>query len=263
MSEFQAIYRAHAIERCAITLAFSSEVPDKALARLVADVTPILNGVGLRRGQQPLGFQVDALSGKVMPLREAGPANFVSSDSRQQLSLLPNGISWTTQHYVRWEHFITQFQRFSLHALERYDALVSLVSVQLEYWDRFLWTGSWSDFDAFTLLNPTPYLIAPKSLKFEREWHNHIGWFEYGADARRLWNVNVDIVGVAGPTGDAVPSVGIYTMGREQILESGQNMLELPSVTPRLNALHLDLKKILREIISKDMSSRIGLDSGG
>ncbi len=264
MAEFRPIFPAHAIERCSITLAFANEVPGKALKRIVEGVTPKVAELGLRPGHQPVGFQVDALTGKITPLKDGGPTNFVSADNRQQFSLLPNSITWATQQYVRWAQFKSQFAKVASFAIDEYETLISASSIQLEYWDRFIWTGDWEDFDVRRLVEADSILVAPKAIGSPREWHSHIGWFEEKVDARRLWNVNVDVVGLHEAIGTRRPSVGIYTMARDQVSpDAGQDPFDSRPVTDRLDALHDELKNVLKTLICSDMSERIGLDLGG
>lgn len=264
MAEFRPIFPAHAIERCSVTLAFASEVPEKALKRIVAEATPKVVELGLRPGQQPIGFQVDALTGKVTPVNGGGPTNFVSPDNQQHLALLPNAITWATQQYVRWAQFKSQFTKVASFAVDQYESLISLSSIQLEYWDRFIWTGDWGDFDARQLLDDKSQLVAPKAFDSPKEWHNHVGWFEDFPDGRRLRNVNVDVVGLTELRGGTRPSVGIYTMARDQVSQdSGQQLFEAKPVSARLDALHKDLKTTLKALICSGISERIGLDSGG
>lgn len=263
MAEFRPIFPAHAIERCSVTLAFNADVPDKALKRIVDRTASQLSSLGLRQGQQPIGFNVDALSGKVTPLVGTGPAMFVSADNRQQLGLMPNAIGWTSQQYIRWAGFKAQFEKVSSFAVQEYEALVSVSSVRLEYWDRFVWSGDWSDFDINQLLSGS-HLIAAKGFEVSREWHSHVGWFEDLGDDRRLWNVNIDVVGVLTPPSGNSPSVGIYTMVQDQIAPGGdEGTFNNTPVATRLDTLHLELKKRLNELIRSEMSERIGLDSGG
>lgn len=264
MAEFRPIFPAHAIERCSVTLAFNAEVPDKALKRIVDRTATQLASLGLRQGQQPLGFNVDALSGKVTPLLASGPAMFVSADNRQQLGLMPNAIGWATQQYIRWAGFKAQFDKVSSFAVQEYENLVSVSSVRLEYWDRFIWSGDWNDFDISQLLAASSPLIAAKGFDVPREWHSHVGWFEEHGNERRLWNVNADIVGLVVPPSGNSPSVGIYTMVQDQVAPGGdEGVFDQTSIAARLDILHLELKKKLKELIRLEMSERIGLDSGG
>ncbi|MDF3811052.1 MULTISPECIES: TIGR04255 family protein [Rhodopseudomonas] len=235
------------------------------MKRIVADATPKVAGLGLQEGRQPIGFQVDALSGKITPLEKGGPANFVSSDNRQQLALMPNAITWATQQYVRWGQFKSQFDKVASYAIEQYETLVSISSVQLEYWDRFIWTGDWDDFDVAQLLKPSSPLISPKAVAARKEWHSHIGWFEDAEHSRRLWNVNVDVVGLAEATGVSRPSVGIYTMARDQMsaVRGQQDFFESKPVTSRLDLLHAELNEMFKGLICSDMCRRIGLETGG
>ncbi len=263
MAEFRPIFPAHAIERCSITLVFADEVPEKALKRIVEGATPNILQLGLKRGLQPMGFQVDTLTGKMTPLKEGGPVNFVSAGNRQQLALVPNALTWATQNYVRWSQFSSEFSKIASPIIEEYEAITSISSIQLEYWDRFIWDGDWISFDVHKLLDNDSQFLAPKAINAEKEWHNHIGWFEDIDEIRRLWNVNIDVVGIAESVGSVRPSVGIYSMARDQILLNGEpGLFESQFVKLRLDGLHDALKNVLKGLICRQMARKIGLDSG-
>src|ERR1700692_588425 len=94
-----------------------------------------------------MGLQFDMATGKTIPLSGPGPMIFSSPDRATQFILTQNSLSARTGRYVRWEPFAGQIEDLILPLITLYTDVVSIQNVQLDYLDRFLWSGNWSDFD--------------------------------------------------------------------------------------------------------------------
>jgi uncharacterized protein (TIGR04255 family) len=177
--------------------------------------------------------------------------------------MLPRQLSLQTQRYTRWAPFRAAFSKIALPLAEDYTATVSTSAVQLEYVDRFLWTGTWEDFDVSQLIKSNP-LISERATQAKQQWHCHTGWFDWPSPTlRRLTIANVDVVS-AGPTPNLLrPSVGIQTSLQEGAFAGpeGDIVATMPDaeIIPRLDQQHLDLKELLRTIISDSTAKQIGL----
>lgn len=263
---FMPILPAHAIERCGITVIFDQPLPEKIYIRLRDDVVASLRRVGLTpRTQQSLSFTVDAQTGRIIPQANppVGPMHFGSNDGAAQLFYAPNSLVWHTNRYIRWRPFFSQYESVASFILENFLQSVSIASLQIEYWDRFLWTGDWASVNYDHLLDAGARVARPPAHSL-KEWHSHAGWFERADELRRLINLNLDVAEYASPTQGAVPSVGIYTMLRDEMNAPG-----FGSVTPdeqsltylmdRLDKMHVASKKVLADTISDGMRKRISL----
>lgn len=262
MPEFKPASPSHAIERCVVQLAFSDVIPDKGLIAIVEQSAAHAEALGMRRDAGGLGrgFQIDMATGKMMSIADSvGPAAFSTADGAQQLLFLPNAINFVTHKYVSWKQFMADFHRAADLALEQYERLASVNAVQIEYWDRFTWTGDWDDFRTTNLINEKSSLVAPVFNRAKRELHSHVGWFDDEDTHRRLWNVNVDVLGLGNIPGQVRPSVGIYTLGRDTANEAKLKEFEKIHYYKRLEILHDNLKAHLREILVEPMAKKIGL----
>lgn len=274
MSEFRPVFPAHAIERCSATVVFDANIPMKLFSKLTERVAGRIQGIGLRRAPNMSGFNFDAATGQVISIPESeGPAVFATPDGSQQLVITPNSINYASQQYIRWASFINQFLQLSAESIVAFEEAVSQTSVRLEYWDRFIWTGDWSTFDLSKLIDSENGFISKNVARSQREWHNHSGWFEYSEQERRLTNLNVDVAAVAlgQPNSSNVqslppqvssgtfPSVGVYTMMEDQAAIGYSTQFSTTPVVERLNTLHIDLKKLIGNLLIRGMSKRIGL----
>jgi uncharacterized protein (TIGR04255 family) len=263
--QFEPIFPSHAIERCGAAVTFSEPLPSKAFQRVLEQVQSRFRSAGLEwiagvPGSRAVRFQIDVASGQTTPIAPgAGPAVFTTTDRSTQFIIAPDSLTARTTSYVRWAPFVGSIEELMLPLVGVYSEVVSAASVQLDYVDRFLWTGDWSSFDWRTLLKADGRFLATKAAK-HRLWHNHSGWFEESAQGRRLINVNVDLSDFNRSEGP-VPSIAILTLMREDVAPEAPRFGDAPSVQACLEQLHNDLKTLLAHIIIDQMAERISLNA--
>jgi uncharacterized protein (TIGR04255 family) len=262
-AKFDPLFPAHAIERCGITIVFREPVPRKAFERFAGRAAQVSSRKGLQRTpSSQIGISVDLATGMVGPVHaDAQPQTFSLPDQSATLFLSPHVIVWQNSRYVRWSPFVGQFQDLVSSTLSEFLELTSLAAVKLEYWDRFNWTGAWTDFDATQLIRPSAWAVINGWPQWRRQWHSHAGWFEPADECRRLTNVNVDVGEAAGK-----PTVGVYTMMQDEpnIPEYGSTDvkdLDDKFVFARLEILHLALKSVLGSVLQDEMIRRISLNA--
>ncbi|WP_181171469.1 TIGR04255 family protein [Mesorhizobium sp. B2-5-9] len=262
---FDPIYSEHAIERCAWTVAFSQPLPEK----LYLSVVRAAGEDATKRGYQPVqyhGIQFNPLTGQVLAGQPGGPVEFVAPDGAVQLNITPQSVTFASTRYVRWQPFFGQVSDWPLSIAARFGDIVDVGGLKLEYWDRFIWSGDWSDFDPNKLLRAdTPY-VAPGATRGGNAWHSHVGWFEKNDGAvRRLVNINIDCLDFMLPnTIGPKPSMGVYTMIQDSFFLPGSLQIDVGvnSLKDRSTELHLSLKTLIGSIISDDMQNRISLNNG-
>ncbi|MDE3771492.1 TIGR04255 family protein [Sinorhizobium meliloti] len=260
MAEFSPIFPAHAVERCAVSLSFRPEVPEKPYQRILVNARQAFEAKGFKLGQGPTGFNINPATGQVTPMK-GGPSLLVSPDGQTQIFMAPDVITIMTSQYLRWSNLKAQIEMV-LRTLEpEYTALVDLFAVKLEYWDRFNWTGTWDDLDVDKLLSANQ-IVSAQARSAEREWHSHSGWFLYQDGSRRLVNVNVNVQGILRPGAGESPSVAIYTMMQDEAFGPSLELFEREPVSSKLDVLHEELKAILEGILLPEVSHKIGLRKG-
>ena len=262
---FDPIFPAHAIERCSATVVFDQALPQKILSNVQNIHRARLLGSGLVEGPQAMGLQFDFVTGNVVPLMGGGPVSYVTADKGTTITLAPNQINLATLLYTRWGHFEAAIVKFLMPLVHDFSQSVSITAVQLDYLDRFVWTGTWDNFDSTTLLNPPGELVAAMPARARQQWHSHSGWFEISAPGkRRLFNVNVDVASatIANAIGSR-PSVGILTLIQDGVVaippRAAPDWIAEGDVIPIWRQQHSDLKDLLKTIISLPMAQRIGL----
>lgn len=257
--QFEPLRRAHAIDRCAVTLTFEPAVPDKLFRFVLREYAESAQKSGLIPQSAVPSFEVDMDTRTVRPIADAMPNSFRTGDGGQ-ISITPSTITVLTTRYVRWEHFRRSFVNFITPIGSSFLNAVSISRLKLEYWDRFNWTGTWKDFDPFQLIENRAFVVA--SAVGHVGWHTHSGWFESPeGDGQRLVNVNINAVSRTR-TGDTEPrpSIQIHTLMEYRNLESREGN-ELEQVWNLAERGHVDLKAILGGIISREMQNRISLNA--
>jgi uncharacterized protein (TIGR04255 family) len=264
---FDPLFPAHAIERCAVTIAFRQPLPDRSFERATARAASEFARKGLQLSPVAsfaMGINIDLASGKIGPATRAPPRSFTLPDQSATLLVFPNAIAWQNSRYVRWAPFIGQFEGIVSPVLSEFLEAGPPSAIKLEYWDRFIWSGDWSNFSALQLLRPESGAFAALAAKQARkEWHSHCGWFEPVEGLRRLINLNVDMVEISPNK----PSVLIYSLVQDEPNVAGYgeidpDALNADFVFSRLEAIHRDLKSLLAGVINDAMVQRINLLEG-
>ena len=261
---FDPIFPAHAIERCSVTIVFDQDLPQKIMSSLRATHRVRLSGAGLQDGPPAVGLRFDVATGNVVPLGGDGPTSYVTADRGTTITLAPNQVNLTTTLYTRWANFEGTLGKLLMPLVADYSNTVSISAIQLEYTDRFIWSGTWEDFDSSEVLAMPGDLVATRPAS-ARQWHCHSGWFDFPASGkRRLYNVNIDTAAaVAANSMVAKPSLGIRTLIQDGIFvvstPAAPNWFAEGDVVPVLRQQHSDLKDLLRQIISPTMAQKIGL----
>ncbi len=262
---FDPILPAHAIEQCLAAVIFSEPVPPKILSGLLDDHRTRMLAAGLSEGPKAQGLQFNAEAGTITPLADGGPVTFVTADRGTTITIAPNQVSVSTLRYTRWAHFESSISKFLLPAIVDFCKAVSVSATQLSYQDRFLWTGTWKNFDTAQLLNPNSGVFSVTASRAPQQWHSHAGWFEYPDQARRrVVNVNFDVASaITTNMLGQKPSVGIFTTIQESVVAVPPNAhptwVDESDVVPKLRQHHLDLKALLASMIFPAMAKRIGL----
>jgi len=262
---FEPIFGKHAIERCGLTLSFNQPLPDKAFGKLLADTTDRIGAeAGLTKTQRPtFGIKIDLKTQSVSQENVQPPATFSTPDDSIQMILMPEAIVWLTTNYIRWPPFINQFKTVADDILNTYLDALTPTSIRLEYWDRFIWSGTWEDMKPSELIRPDSQCHVPHALKAKREWHSHAGWFKYFDQPqtgirRQLTNINIDAISATRKIdGVEKPSIGIYTM-----MQNEGTAETKVAIFEQLNELHFELLKLFEEVVTPNTADQIGLKTG-
>jgi uncharacterized protein (TIGR04255 family) len=264
-ARFDPVLPAHAIEQCVATVVFNQAVPPKIFSGLQESHKVRMLSAGLSEGPKAVGLQFDVLTGKIVPLENGGPLSFVTADRGTTVTITPNQVSILTLRYIRWANFKSAIDELLLQTIIDFCKSVSIVATKLEYRDRFLWSGTWDNFDVMQLLKRDSEFFAAKAAHAAQQWHSHAGWFEFPIKGvQRLVNVNIDVASVNTPNAVGLkPSVGIHTAIQDSVVAIPPNKdpkwVPEADVVQLLTEHHIYLKALLVSIISDEMAKRIGL----
>lgn len=261
-AHFEPIYPRHAIERCAWSLNFTQPLPEKLYLQATSAARELLATHGISSiPAQSINF--DAATGTVSIGAAYGPQEFGTPDGSLILTLTPDAIIWQTTRYTRWNAFWGQVHDIVLQIAQPFTDALAVAAVKLEYWDRFIWSGTWQNLDVHALLNENN-LIAWGAVRPHEPWHSHSGWFETNSSTpRRLLNVNVNAADFQTAANTAPkPSVGIYTMIQDFFFfpRFTQIDADMDAIRVQSDSAHRDLKTLLGKIIRPEMQNRVSLN---
>jgi uncharacterized protein (TIGR04255 family) len=178
-----------------------------------------------------------------------------------QMQANQNWLAVNCLSYSRWDAVSKQ----SLGLLERGIAAfqsegLQIVSVTLQYIDTFVWEGIFSDYDTGGLINPNSRLLPKEFNPHGPAWHYHSGAFDLAeakSSGRRLMRrIHIDSQ-VEGPTSVTRMDISLSSDFLDDL--GGLKFIAISQINSEMQWLHGENKKILSEILSKDMQKRISL----
>ncbi len=294
VSRWLPVHEGHAIELCMATFQFGEPVTAKAWQAIAESISAKARDAGFEARSDTVelnlsvpgnfgigaGFQVAPMGlGPGAPQLPGQPPSGPVSRSpvrilsasddggpREQVYLRRDHVAYASMRYPGWSAFSRQAGVLLAEDVERIIQLVDVHSVKLECWDRFTFEGEPAEAEFGELFElPSGYL--PGFPKGSPElWHSHVGAFVPGAaDARRLVNLNVDIVDLRQAAMDdgRLPglkrSAGIYTMVRDEFRQ-GYMPSGFSQVAGTLDGLHVALKEVFSEVITSRTADMITLN---
>lgn len=287
--DWQLAHETHAIERVTVTFLFKETVPSKTwatiLERAVADAGPVgFNSLpsASETGHRNSGVTeliiniggpglVQAGGGAAAPSARTFIRLSDVGEEQDRLTLQRNLLAYSTSLYGGWGDFIDTTEKLIAKSLDLALTTVDVGMVKLEYWDRFVFIGDENSIDYNEVISNESKFVPSFFVAEKGLWHSHIGYFaDPGTSARRLINLNVDVIDVAGPPdpeapeGTVIPrrSVGIYSMAQDTLEVGGAE----GSVSVRgstLDEMHTILKEVLANAITPVIADRISLNPRG
>lgn len=178
-----------------------------------------------------------------------------------QMQANQNWLAVNCLSYSRWDAVSKQ----ALSLLERGIGAfqcndLPIVSITLQYIDAFVWEGAFSGYDTDHLLNPDSKLLPNESRTRVPAWHYHSGVFDMSEmenSGRRLMRrIHIDSQ-IQGQTSGTRMDISLTS----DFLDAtgGLKNIAADKIKPELEWLHGENKKLLSDIISKDMQKRISL----
>lgn len=233
----------------------SRDLPNAAAIRggaLQINVSNPVSEIPLRTSQpdQLVGFQMSAVQ------RNSQPARI--------LRLANNLLSVSILEYESWEDTFGKVFAYIQPVLSSLPIIANPITAYgIRTIDRFTYTGRPVDARADQLLvKGNPY-VTPRTFRAGPDWHCNSGWFNYSLGDRVLHNLNVASNRVElSSTVTIDHNATIQLSSRRYSIENLlQAVGDTPGLVEGLNSLHDQNKDILREMLTLEMLSKIGLES--
>ena len=158
--------------------------------------------------------------------------------------------------YTRWDEVWQRAEAYLIKALGHIDGSDSFVSsIGLRCIDRFLHEDNPEQSDLTKLFNQdTPYIVKT-AFTHGPLWHCHSGWFEglNSLQCLNQLNVNADFANI---NGNKTLSI---TVDHNAIAIVEQNSNQKMNLSSIMNQLHVKNKRLLIDLLTKQMAKRINL----
>lgn len=268
----------HSIELASIILFFNGSFPTLTALKLREAAMGLKEKAGFQRDQLHSELEFDEASGQtrerqfgIALLDEVGlTAAEVSAGMFQQvLSIEENSIGFRSSKYRNYTEFKERFLQLTDTLLPLVSNVMTLARIRFEYQDKYVWTGERGvDIPLAPLIRANSPYIAPHVYKEPAVWHSHTGMVlpakENGVN--RVLQVHLQtgnfqrVPPQPAHFGLSLMSAREDRLNPEDTAVSARAYSQLEAV---LDGMHEDLISAIREVLSDDMLSKIGLGSEG
>lgn len=268
---FEPIHEAHSIEQVLFVLQIGGSLDDLTFSKVreVAEqFVPELPGrseiqsltvaIGTPGpvGQIPSG----PLGG--MMFRRTRPDGTIESELRVERA----SITFRTTLYTRWDAVWTHARKYFDALIQKYIAQAPILAINLNFVDKFVWTGKAAECRPDLLLQPGSEYLCPHIYTAQDLWHSHTGAFlRIDNKTKRLLNVNVDCVDENRSPTELRRVITITTVLVDSMNQPGYEPTEIMAnnacefLGTRMHQLHLFSKKVFGNTINDAMRRRIAL----
>lgn len=273
---FKPVHAAHAIEQVVVIIQFEQPLTDASILQATEALAQFDTIFPQTQDIRGVSFQVNeagivpiSTSASVVP---DGILRFLLGERGvmlKQLQIERQSLTFQTQSYTRWDHVWAEALSYIAAILPILEN-VSVMSFGLHYVDKFIWSGPLETCRPAALFRPdSPYLSA-RNMQSVDLWHCHSGQFQaVSAEVKRLEVVNIDCIDehefgehtTIQPQRIIRVATGVTDLfnqpGFEPYKVSAQVALDTASQV--FSALHIELKRVLSEIISDETATQVGL----
>jgi uncharacterized protein (TIGR04255 family) len=272
LSDWRPLHESHAIERAFAAIRFSqpiTDVPWKKIQRAGRERAHKFQMITERPIQQ-IGVAFSAEGQGNMAAPEAVGFEFLRLERpdffSDKLALERNSVSYESWRYTRWAGFAERIREAIAPIAELYLTAVPIFGIQIEYIDRFnAAPGKESPSCAEVVKHPSKF-IAEGAFQDREPWHCHVGLFQKpDGQTKRLTNVDVDVADLADqPFTRPTRTIRIRTHLTDFFNQPGFEPLPEDAITDtfianRFNSLHIELKDMLREVVTEAAATSISL----
>jgi uncharacterized protein (TIGR04255 family) len=267
------IQEQHAIVAVGAVIQFREELSQRVLRKVVATAEEAAFAQGLRSRSRTNSLQVqigelgraekiETPAGGYMftSLSRAGDDESVPDTVSEQLVLESHRVLYRTMIYPSWGKVVDKLKTLFVPAVRIALEVAAPQSYRLEYLDRFWFDGDPEDALAEQLLTTESKFLPPHIFGSRTQWHVHTGSY---VGLNQVLQINADCIDRDDIVGVDTPrrSVNLVTALEQRFpSDEASDGLTAEDVLDGFIQMHGDLKNVLRDIISPEMSEAIHLD---
>lgn len=265
---FEPLHKAHAIEQATLVVSFGDvEVSNDAFAEIKKVGEQFKDDFP---GQRAVGtFKMEFGPGKPASQRRSDAVllqrTMNDGTTENELRVERNSVAFSTNYYTRWSDLWGRVQKYFTAYLPHYVDLGPPALIQLQYVDKFVWSGAIEECRPTQLLRPQSKFLCSHIFEATDLWHSHTGIFVWPEQTtKRLLSINVDCIDDQQLQGNR-RVVAIATLVADNLNPSAGTPSKISPeacirlVGERLHQQHALDKEILRDLLTEEFSRRIAL----
>ncbi|MER9741995.1 hypothetical protein [Mesorhizobium sp. M0187] len=266
----------HAIDTMAMVVTFGEPLSSLVFRRIIRELEPTTFSKGLNNRQpmqtvsmnfSPTGPQIKPSVAPGMQFQKLSLVRvneeMVANKVVEELIFDPTHILYRNMNYSRWENVSGTYWDMCSDALRAIIENVPIITIRLEYLDRFVFEGDLAKATARGLIKEGSSLVAPHIFDLTELWHSHTGKLEKtDGENLRLYQVNVDMVDMANADSSATRSIQIISAVEERYAGSGMEGGTTNSLRVIFDDLHERVKELFKSIVDAKLLAAVGLKNG-
>ncbi|MER9091513.1 hypothetical protein NKI34_10345 [Mesorhizobium sp. M0700] len=181
----------------------------------------------------------------------------------EELIADPNHILYRNMNYSRWNNICSSYWDMSSEAITSILDNVPIRTIRLEYLDRFFYEGDPEQATATGAIKQGSELVAPHIFYLTDLWHSHTGKLEKtDGENRRLFQVNIDMVDMAGPDSVSKRSIALMSAVEDRFAGGGMEGGTVGGLRATFDDLHKQVKDLFKSVVDDNMLAAVGLENG-
>lgn len=252
----------HAIERVRVVARFQEALPSRFLRKLAADYEGSRLELGftsknIRHGSQIAltASRIDVAAPDAMigwDWQRLSPAN----SPMETLFLEGQVLVHEMVEYDRWQHYKDRLEVVGLPVLGDILDVIDLASLTLEYIDRFVFHGEFTEARPDLLLKNVAETLHQDAASGFEPWHFHRGWFETTDGLRLLINQNIDAQDGRMDNGSLARSVQVLT---KTDFRPDKGEFDFASIKSHLDIMHKRSIDLFKGILQPGLLPEVGI----
>jgi len=275
MANWRPVHDRNSIAMLAVVVRFTGELTDIASKKVFESAENAARQFGLNREEEIHSVGFDANAGKLIKPNIGGyvfssEEGIVSIpglkiDFVNQLQVDKSSLMFRTTHFESWKTVADCIEPLFSPIIGITSNIINVAQIRLEYLDKFFYNGDENEAKTDELIKRDSHYVSPHIFENRKKWHCHVGFAsareKYSGESVTQINMDASLLKSRSEPQEILRSIQIMTAieTRKPYAEEKEGEYSYRDVINHLNNMHDDLNDLLREVVTEDMSRKIGL----